>query len=118
MPSELARIPIRNFVDHGPNVQPAAPTDELLQKTYPSLCSAAKHTVVKAGDKIPVAGLAWRIVSAAGQVIKTPLPRGGKPNAYCAAFQAKEADPTENAQSVGSVVTLGRFRVAHLGDLT
>jgi competence protein ComEC len=113
-----ARIPIRNFVDHGPNVQPAAPADEFLQKTYPSLYSAAKHTVVKAGDKIPVAGLDWRIVSAAGQVIKTPLPGGGKPNAYCAAFQAKEADPTENAQSVGSVVTLGRFRVAHLGDLT
>src|SRR5712671_3128608 len=32
-----ARIPIRNFVDHGPNVQPAAAADEFLQKVYPQL---------------------------------------------------------------------------------
>ena len=42
----------------------------------------------------------------------------GRPNPYCAGFKAQEADPTENAQSVGSVVTFGRFGVAHLGDLT
>src|ERR1700694_5100976 len=27
------RIPIRHFIDHGANVQPAAPTDDFLQKT-------------------------------------------------------------------------------------
>src|SRR5207245_1989973 len=52
--AELAsRIQIREFIDHGPNVQPAAAADEFLQKTYPQLYAKAKHTIVKPGDKIP-----------------------------------------------------------------
>jgi competence protein ComEC len=34
--AELAsRIPIREFIDHGPNVQPGAAADEFLPKAYP-----------------------------------------------------------------------------------
>ena len=51
------RIPIRNFIDHGPNIQPAPAFDEFFAKTYPALYGAAKHTVVKPGDVVPVAGL-------------------------------------------------------------
>ena len=59
--AELAtRIPIKEFIDHGANAQPTPQTDEFLQKTYPALYANAKHTVVKPGDKIPVAGLDWR----------------------------------------------------------
>jgi len=36
----------------------------------------------------------------------------------CTAHQPKDADPSENAQSVGSHFTFGRFRAVHLGDLT
>src|SRR5437899_11384180 len=65
--AELAsKIQIREFIDHGPNVQPAAAADEFLQKTYPQLYAKAKHTIVKPGDKIPVAGLDVRVVTAAG----------------------------------------------------
>ena len=113
-----ARIPIRHFIDHGPNVQPAAAADEFLQKVYPTLYSAAKHTVAKPGDRIPVAGLDWRIVTSAGEAIKTPLSGAGRPNPYCAGFKPQEVDKSENAQSVGSVITFGRFRAAYLGDLT
>jgi len=117
--AELARrIPIRHFVDHGPNVQPAAATDEFLQKVYPTLYAPAKHTVVKPGDTLPVPGLDWRIVSAAGNVLAAPLQGAGRANPYCADYKAQDVDRTENAQSVGSIVTFGRFRVAHLGDLT
>src|SRR5450631_600326 len=57
--AELAkRIPIRHFIDHGPNVQQPAPAvDEFLAKIYPQLTANAKHTVAKPGDKIAVAGL-------------------------------------------------------------
>jgi beta-lactamase superfamily II metal-dependent hydrolase len=117
--AELAgRIPIREFIDHGPNVQPAAAADEFLQKTYPGLYGKGKHTVAKPGDAIAMTGLEWRIVSAAGQALKTPLAGAGQANPYCASFKPQDPDPTENAQSVGSIVTFGRFRVAHLGDLT
>src|SRR6185295_4935320 len=60
---ELARrIPIQQFIDHGPNVQPAAAADDFLQKVYPTLYQKAVHTVAKPGDTIAVAGLNWRIV--------------------------------------------------------
>lgn len=113
-----AHIPIREFIDHGPNIQPRQLPDEFLQNVYPQLYAEAKHTIVKPGDRIDVAGLDWRIVSAAGDAIATALPGAGEPNPYCANFMPQEDDPTENAQSVGSVVTFGQFRVAHLGDLT
>jgi competence protein ComEC len=117
--AELAgRIPLRHFIDHGANVQPAPAIDDFLQKTYPGLYAKARHTVAKPGDRIAVAGLDWRVVSAAGEVITTALPGAGRMNPYCASFKPQDVDPTENAQSVGSVVTFGRFRVAHLGDLT
>src|SRR3989454_8796184 len=113
-----ARIPIREYIDHGANVQPADAADTFLQKTYPELYNKAKHTVVKPGDKIPVAGLDVRVMASAGEVIKTSLPGAGRPNPYCAAFKPQEVDRTENAQSVGSHITFGKFRVLHMGDLT
>src|ERR1700733_7895968 len=111
------RIPIRDYIDHGPNMQSQPAFDDFFNKTYPALYGAAKHTVAKPGDTVAVAGLDWRIVASAGAVQKTPLP-GGAANASCADFKPQAPDPTENAQSVGSVVTFGKFRVAHLGDLT
>jgi beta-lactamase superfamily II metal-dependent hydrolase len=117
--AELAtRIPIRHFIDHGPTVEPQPASTAFLQNVYPSLYAKGTHTIAKPGDKIPVAGLDWRIVSTAGEVIKTSLPGVGKPNPYCAGVARKDPDPSENAQSVGSVITFGKFRVAHLGDLT
>jgi beta-lactamase superfamily II metal-dependent hydrolase len=44
-----ARIPIREFIDHGPNVQPAAATDQFLQTTYPQLYAKSKHTGRQSG---------------------------------------------------------------------
>jgi len=117
--AELAsKVTIKEFIDHGGNVQPARAADEFLKTTYPQLYSKAKHTVAKPGDKIAFAGLDWRIVASAGEHIVQPLPGAGRPNPYCAAFKPQDADPTENAQSVGSHITFGKFRALHLGDLT
>jgi beta-lactamase superfamily II metal-dependent hydrolase len=101
--AELAkRIPIRHFIDHGPNVQPSPEVDAFLANVYPQLYANAKHTVAKPGDKIAVAGLDVQVVTSAGETIKTALPGAGGPNPYCA----------------GVYVTFGKFRTAHLGDLT
>src|SRR6266436_8796008 len=113
-----AQIPIKEFIDHGPSVESQPASDEFLKNIYPGLYGKAKHIVAKPGDKVQVAGLDWRIVSAAGQLTKTALSGAGQSNPYCANYKPMDPDPTENAQSVGSVVTFGRFRVAHLGDLT
>jgi competence protein ComEC len=89
----------------------------VLQR-YAELYAKGKHTVAKPGDKIPVSGLDWRIVTAAGEAIKTPLPGAGRPNPYCASFKAVDVPKTEDDQSVGSFITFGKFRTVILGDLT
>ena len=115
-----SRIPIRNFIDHGPNQQQPNPSAEtFLQNVYPEIISKANHHVAKPGDKISITGLDWELVSSAGEVLKTPLAGAGAANPYCSQSQPNPDDGgLENSMSVGSVVTFGKFRVAHLGDLT
>ena len=49
--ADLAKqIPIREFLDHGPNAQPGAAADQFLATVYPQLTQRAKHRVVAAGD--------------------------------------------------------------------
>jgi beta-lactamase superfamily II metal-dependent hydrolase len=116
--AELAsRVAIGEFIDHGPNVQPGEAADAFLQKVYPQLYARSKHTVAKAGDRIAMAGIEVRVVTSAGQTIRTPLAGAGKPNPHCPAFQAGQNN-AEDPQSVGIHVTFGRFRAIHLGDLT
>jgi beta-lactamase superfamily II metal-dependent hydrolase len=116
--AELAsKVPIREFIDHGPNVQPGAAADDFLQKVYPQLYAKGRHTVAKPGDKIAVAGLDVRVVTSAGQTIKTALPGGGAANPYCANFKAGDNN-AEDPQSVGIHLSYGKFRTIHLGDLT
>ena len=137
---ELAkRIPVGTYVDHGPTVEgpdvtqvPPGPDGipitkpreqvEGFQAAYAELYTKAKHIVAKPGDRLPITGVEWRIATAAGKVLKTPaLPGGGRVNPYCANFTplagtAGLVDP-DDAQSLGSVITLGRFRAADFGDM-
>src|SRR5258708_31729029 len=83
-----AKTPIKEFIDHGPNVQPGEAADTFLKNVYAPLVAKAKHTVPKPGDKIAMTGLDVRVVASAGQTIKTSLPGGGKPNPYCGNFKA------------------------------
>jgi len=116
--AELAsKTTIKEFIDHGPNVQPGELADNFLKNTYPALYAKAKHTVAKPGDKILMMGLDVRVVASAGETIKTPLPGAGKANPYCANYKPGENN-AEDPQSVGIHVAFGKFRTVHLGDLT
>jgi beta-lactamase superfamily II metal-dependent hydrolase len=116
--------PIAHFLDHGPTVEDGAEGHQReqvqgFQAAYAEIYGKAQHTILKAGDKIPIPGLDWRIAISAGKGIKTPLPGAGKPNPECAQAQRQpEARDPENAQSVGSVITYGAFRALDFGDLT
>jgi competence protein ComEC len=113
-----SRLSIWNYIDHGGNVQPAEAADTFLNTVYPGLYAKSKRVVAKPGDRINLAGLDFQIITSAGQVLKTPLKDAGKPNPFCKAYKPQDPDPTENAQSVGSLITFGKFRTLHLGDLT
>ena len=120
---ELAkRIPIKHFIDHGPSIE----TREQVQgfrAMYADLYAKATHTVAKPGDKIPFAGASVEVITSAGQSLKTPIagaPGAGKPNPACADFTPRDesrVDP-DNHQSVGVVISLGKFRTVNMGDFT
>jgi len=117
---ELAkRIPIIHYVDHGPTVQPEQNTAS--KQAYDAAIHVHPHQVAKPGDKLPIRGIDWTIVSAAGEILHSPMagaPGAGMANRYCAEYQPKDiAVDMENAQSVGSVIRYGRFRTVDLGDL-
>jgi beta-lactamase superfamily II metal-dependent hydrolase len=118
VPELAKRIPIRHFIDHGPTVEP----DEQVvgfSQAYAELHGKVGHTVVRPGDTLPIRGVDWYIVSAAGKPLTRPLPGAGGPNPNCGSFKPQENTrvPDENAQAVGSVVVYGKFRTINLADL-
>jgi beta-lactamase superfamily II metal-dependent hydrolase len=112
-----ARIPIHHYVDHGPSVATTEQYPGFLA-LYASIYAKADHQVAKVGEKLPVKGLDVLVVTAANQVLKSPLKGGGKPNAACAGFTRHDEADDENAQSVGLLFTYGKFRTINLGDFT
>jgi competence protein ComEC len=111
------RLPIGEFIDHGANVQPNAVVDAFLNNTYPVLYRSARHTVVDPGDTVPLADVDVRVVASAGKTIRM-APQEETPNPYCAEFRRRADVNTENTQSIGLVLSFGRFRLVDLGDLT
>jgi len=111
-----AKMPIRNFMDHGPNFEEAK-DNKAVYDSYVATRSQGKHFVVKAGDAIPIQGIQVVVVTAAGKAIDKPLPRGGQPNPLCASYKPIEPDAGENARSIGMSVNYGEFHLVDLGDL-
>jgi competence protein ComEC len=112
-----AKMPILNYVDHGSTVETDGHASELF-KAYAESRAKGNHILVKPGDTIPVKGLDVQVLTANGDVVAKPLPGAGQPNPICAGAQLRERDDSENARSVGTLITFGKFRAIDLGDLT
>lgn len=108
-----AKMPIVHLVDHGQTVESNANAQKLYA-AYEAVAAKAKRITVKPGDKLPVKGLNVEILAAHGAATRRP----GKANALCSAAEKKADDTTDNGQSVGTLVTYGKFRFLDLGDLT
>ena len=117
---ELAsKIPMVQFIDHGATSEPKEMVPG-FQKMYAALYAKAKHMIAKPGDTIPFDGVTVAVVTSNGEVLKAPLPGGGKPNPACAGFVPRDesrVDP-DNPMSVGLVFIYGKFRTVNLGDFT
>jgi len=111
------KIPIRNFVDHGENTEHSGEVQQLYA-AYVDHRAKGNHILVKPGDTIPIRGLDVRVLTAGGAAIANALPGGGQPDSECGSFQRQPVDTSENAASLGILVTYGQFRLVDLGDLT
>ena len=127
VPELSTRVPIGTFIDHG------MPMEETLNvpKSYEAYSGVRDknehaHIVAKPGDKLPITGANFQVISAAQKVITEPMPGApgaGAANPLCADFQPKDETKDlllsgENAASVGMVISLGKFRMIDFGDLT
>lgn len=122
------RVPILNYVDHGPNVDlnrdPAhyekygGRTTDPQFNEYAQTVEKGHHIVARPGMKIPLKDVEIEILTSAGDQILNPLPGAGKPNPACSDVQLRADDESEDGQSVSKLLTYGKFRYADFGDLT
>jgi len=117
VPQLLDGIKVGTFVDHGPNMENSQIT-RADYAAYEKAIAGHAHVVVKPGWGLPIKGMQVRVLAAAGDRISDPLPGAGEANPYCAKEPAPTADDSENARSVGALITYGHFRMLDLGDLT
>jgi len=117
-----AKFPIKTFVDHGPAAEETLNVPQSYA-TYLTVRAKGQHIQAKLGEHLPIKGADFEVVSAAAETIAKPLAGAGAANPLCAQFQPKDEvkDPLiagENKQSVGMVISLGKFRMIDFGDLT
>jgi len=112
------KMPIVHFVDHGANTETADKAAVIRFNEYSAFRDKGKHILAKPGDAIPIKGLDVKVLSSNGDLIESPLPGAGQPNPACDGFAQPAADATENARSVGILITFGSFRMIDMGDLT
>lgn len=117
VPQLVERFKVGTFVDHGENREDANDTREAYA-AYLKAIAGHKRIIAKPGDHLPVKGIDVLVLTAGGNHIEKPLPGAGQPNPACAAESQPSADTTENARSLGVLVTYGKFRMLDLGDLT
>ncbi len=110
-------IKVGTFVDHGPNLEDSEVT-RTDYAAYDKAIAGHGHVVVKAGWGLPIKGIEVHVLTAAGEHVASPLPGAGEANPYCSSEPAAKVDNTENARSVGVLITYGHFRFLDLGDLT
>jgi beta-lactamase superfamily II metal-dependent hydrolase len=117
VPQLVSKMKPGTFIDHGPNQEDSNST-RVGYEDYLKAIGDSKHLVVKPGDHLPIKGFDAVVVSANGNVLESALPGAGQPNTFCAETQQKASDPSENARSLGLVITYAGVRILDLGDLT
>jgi competence protein ComEC len=117
VPQLVDGIKVGTFLDHGPNLEDSDVT-RTDYAAYEKATGGHPRVVVKPGWGVPVKGIEVHVLTAAGDHITEPMPGAGLANPYCANEPKPPEDNSENARSVGVLISYGQFRFLDLGDLT
>jgi competence protein ComEC len=118
VPQLVAKTPVGRIFDHG-DYQTSNPQAAQRFASYAALREKIGHTVLKVSDKVPIKGVDVQVLSAGGQSIAKPLAQAGKRNALCDTYKQQDAlaSDVEDNQSIGLLITSGKFRMLDLADL-
>ena len=116
----VERFPVGAVIDHGENRETSDAATEEVWLDYKKLLEKEKlkRIIAKPGDSLPLKGVHVEVLSADGSLIDHPLTGAGEPNPACKESETRPADQTENARSLGTILTFGKLRILDLGDLT
>jgi beta-lactamase superfamily II metal-dependent hydrolase len=117
VPELVKRVPIGEFLDHGPNREDSDITRHDFA-AYLKAIEGKPRRIVHPGDTISIPGLDAIVLTADGEHIASVPGVKPTPNPYCATEPKWDLDTTENPRSAGVLVTYGKFRFLDLGDLT
>jgi beta-lactamase superfamily II metal-dependent hydrolase len=117
VPELAKRVPIGEFLDHGPNREDADITRTDFA-AYLTAIQGKPHRIVHPGDTISIPGLKTIVLTADGEHIASVPGIKPQPNPYCTTEPKWDLDATENPRSAGVLVSFGKFRFLDLGDLT
>ncbi|MFL6416264.1 MAG: ComEC/Rec2 family competence protein [Bryobacteraceae bacterium] len=117
VPQLISKMPIGTLIEHGPNREESNMMNHLMEE-YKAATASVPRLTPKPGEHLPIRGMDVTVVSTDGNLIGTPLPGAGEVNKACSGVPRKENDESENARSLGTVMTLGSFKLVDLGDLT
>jgi competence protein ComEC len=120
VPQLVAKIPVGTFIDHGPNRETTDASTVGVYEAYQKTLAEAHygHIVAKPGDSLPIPELKATVISADGNLITHPLPGADAANSFCGSAADVQADQTENARSLGVILSFGKLKILDLGDLT
>ena len=110
-----AHIPIGEYIDHGPNVQPGearrrVSQEHLSRSSTPKPSTQSSNPATRSRSP----GRCARGDFSRSQSSRLRCPAAGKPNPYCADFQDRPRAMLEDPQSISVYVTYGKFRTVHL----
>ncbi len=117
VPELVKRVPVGEFLDHGLNREDSQITRDDFA-AYLKAIEGKPRRIVHPGDTIAIPGLDTIVLTADGEHIAALPGIKPVPNPWCATEPKWPVDSTENARSVGILVTFGKFRFLDLGDLT
>jgi len=117
VPELAKRVPIGEFLDHGPNREDS----DITRTDYAAYLKATQgkpRRIVHPGDTISIPGIQTIVLTADGDHIAAVPGVTPAPDPWCATEPKWDLDETENPRSAGVLVTFGSFRFLDLGDLT
>jgi beta-lactamase superfamily II metal-dependent hydrolase len=114
----VSKLPVKRIYDNGP-LATFGKGVEKRYEAYAAVRDTLPHTVVKAGERIPLKGVDVVAVSAGLKVVGRAAKGGGQLNGACEKFArpAEIAQDKEDNMSIGLLFSYGRFRMLDLADL-